>query len=222
VLTRVLLAINVIVYLWERTTGVLTNNVTLETHGALFGPDVLAGEWWRMFTAAFMHFDDMHILFNMIALLSVGTYVEAIYGAPRMAIVYALSIVGGGLAVTYFSPDVITLGASGAIFGLFGALAVAGLRLGQRGRDIMRQTTAIIVINLVVGFIPGSNISIVDHVGGLIAGTICGVLLFRTPRPRAAVASEPAYAQRIDPRDDPGAVTIEHPPLESTESQPHA
>jgi rhomboid protease GluP len=222
VLTRVLLAINVIVYLWERTTGVLTNNVTLETHGALFGPDVLAGEWWRMFTAAFMHFDDMHILFNMIALLSVGTYVEAIYGAPRMAIVYALSIVGGGLAVTYFSPDVITLGASGAIFGLFGALAVAGLRLGQRGRDIMRQTTAIIVINLVVGFIPGSNISIVDHVGGLIAGTICGVLLFRTPRPRVAVASEPAYAQRIDPRDDPGAVTIEHPPLESTESQPHA
>ncbi len=221
-LTRVLLAINVIVYLWERTTGVLTNNVTLETHGALFGPDVLAGEWWRMFTAAFMHFDDMHILFNMIALLSVGTYVEAIYGAPRMAIVYALSIVGGGLAVTYFSPDVITLGASGAIFGLFGALAVAGLRLGQRGRDIMRQTTAIIVINLVVGFIPGSNISIVDHVGGLIAGTICGVLLFRTPRPRVAVASEPAYAQRIDPRDDPGAVTIEHPPLESTESQPHA
>lgn len=221
-LTRVLLAINVIVYLWERTTGVLTNNVTLETHGALFGPDVLAGEWWRMFTAAFMHFDDMHILFNMIALLSVGTYVEAIYGAPRMAIVYALSIVGGGLAVTYFSPDVITLGASGAIFGLFGALAVAGLRLGQRGRDIMRQTTAIIVINLVVGFIPGSNISIVDHVGGLIAGTICGVLLFRTPRPRVAAASEPAYAQRIDPRDDPGAVTIEHPPLESTESQPHA
>ena len=221
-LTRVLLAINVIVYLWERTTGVLTNNVTLETHGALFGPDVLAGEWWRMFTAAFMHFDDMHILFNMIALLSVGTYVEAIYGAPRMAIVYALSIVGGGLAVTYFSPDVITLGASGAIFGLFGALAVAGLRLGQRGRDIMRQTTAIIVINLVVGFIPGSNISIVDHVGGLIAGTICGVLLFRTPRPRAAAASEPVYAQRIDPRDDPGAVTIEHPPLESTESQPHA
>jgi rhomboid protease GluP len=222
VLTRVLVAINVIVYLWECATGVLANNVTLEAHGALFGPDVLAGEWWRIFTAAFMHFDNMHILFNMIALWSVGSFVEVIFGAPRMAIIYALSALGGGVAVTYFSPDVITLGASGAIFGLFGALAVAGLRLGQRGRQIMQQTTTIIVINLIVGLIPGSNISIVDHVGGLIVGTLCGIVLFRMPRPRVAEASEPAYAQRIDPRDDPGGETIEHPPLEANESQPQA
>jgi hypothetical protein len=76
----------------------------------------------------------------------------------------------------------------------------------------MQQTTGIIVINLGIGFIPGMNISVTDHIGGLIAGTLCGLLLFRMPRPRepVAVAAEPAYAQRIDPDDDPGRETIEH------------
>jgi membrane associated rhomboid family serine protease len=121
-------------------------------------------------------------------------------------------MVCGGLAVTYVQPDIITIGASGAIFGLFGALAVAGLRLGERGKQIMQQTTGIIVINLAIGFIPGMNISVTDHVGGLVAGTLCGLVLFRMPRPRqpVAVEGEPAYAQRIDPNDDPGRETIEH------------
>ncbi len=220
-LTRVLVAINVIVFVWERITGVLTNNVTLETHGALYGPDVLAGEWWRIFTAAFMHFDETHLLFNMVALWMVGTFVEAIYGSARMGVIYLLAAFGGGVAVTYFSPGELTLGASGAIFGLFGALAVAGLRLGPRGRDTLRQATGIIVINLIIGLLPGSNISMTDHVGGLIAGTLCGLALFRMPRVPVAVAADPAYAQRIDAADDPGLETIEHPPLESHESQPH-
>lgn len=220
-LTRLLVAINVIVFVWERVTGVLANNVTVETHGALYGPDVLAGEWWRIFTSAFMHFDETHLLFNMVALYMVGTFVESIYGSARMAVIYLLAAFGGGVAVTYFSPTELTLGASGAIFGLFGALAVAGLRLGPRGRDVMRQATGIIVINLVIGLLPGSNISMTDHVGGLIAGTLCGLVLFRMPRPQAAIAADPAYAQRIDPADDPGIETIEHPALESTEAPPH-
>jgi len=208
VLTRFLVAVNVIVYLWENVSGM----DAAELHGGLIPSYVLgAGQWWRIFTSAFLHADIMHIAFNMFALWQVGSFVETIYGTPRMAIIYTLAALGGGLAVVYFAPDVPTIGASGAIFGLFGALAVAGLRLGKPGRQILQQSTGIIVINLIISFFPGSNISYQDHIGGLIVGTLCGLLLFRIPRPRVAVRSDgAAYAQRIGP--DPGVVTIEHAP----------
>ncbi len=221
-LTRVLVAINVIAYIWERMTGALDSNAALEAHGALYGPDVMSGQWWRVFSSAFLHGSEMHILFNMIALWQVGTFVELIFGTPRMAAIYFISAIGSGYTIAWFTPDDVTVGASGAIFGLFGALAVAGFRLGARGREIMRQASGIIVLNLVIGFIPGTNISNSGHIGGLIAGTLCGLLLFRIPRPREAVAAEPAYAQRMDPSDDPGIETIEHPPLEAPpQTQPH-
>jgi rhomboid protease GluP len=210
VLTKLLVAINVIVYLFERLVWGLSP-AQLYAHGGLYGPVLQNGEWWRIVTSAFLHGSDMHLLFNMIALYQVGTFVELIYGTPRMAIIYALAGLAGGVAVTEFTPDVVTIGASGAIFGLFGALAIAGLRLGARGRSIMQQTTGIIVINLAISLWPGSNISIADHVGGLIVGTLCGLVLFRIPRQRVAVQAQgPQYAQRIGP--DPGAVTIEHTP----------
>jgi rhomboid protease GluP len=218
VLTRVLVAINVIAYLCERFVWGL-DPTSLAAHGGLVGYDVQNGEWWRIITSAFLHGSDMHIIFNMIALYQVGTYVELIYGTGRMAIMYFLAAIGGGLAVTYLTPDVVTIGASGAIFGLFGALAVAGFRLGPRGRSIMQQTTGIIVINLAIGLWPGSNISVVDHIGGLIVGTLCGLALYRTPRQLVPVAPQgPEYAQRIGP--DPGVVTIEHPPLDPTARDP--
>ena len=190
-------------------------------HGGLYGPVLQNGEWWRIVTSAFLHGSDMHWLFNMIALYQVGAFVELIYGTPRMAIIYAVAGLAGGVAVTEFTPDVVTIGASGAIFGLFGALAIAGFRLGARGRSIMQQTTGIIVINLAISLWPGSNISIADHVGGLIAGTLCGLMLFRVPRQRVEVAAQgPQYAQRIGP--DPSAVTIEHlPGDQSPEHTPH-
>ena len=210
-LTRVLVAINVIVYIWEKFSGALRTDGALETHGGLLGTDVLVhGEWWRIFSSAFLHGSEIHILFNMIALWQVGTFIELIYGTPRMAFIYFFAALGSGLAVVYFTPDAVTIGASGAIFGLFGALAVAGVRMGQRGRDIMRQTIGIIVINLIIGFtIP--NISNAGHIGGLIFGTLAGLALFRQPKPTPAA---PVYAQRIDPRFDANVVTIEHPPLD--------
>jgi hypothetical protein len=84
----------------------------------------------------------------------------------------------------------------------------------------MKQTTGIIVINLIIGFLPGSNISYQAHIGGLVVGVLCGFILFRTPRPRVAVQHEgAAYAQRIDPYD-PGVVTHEHPPITDPPSHP--
>jgi membrane associated rhomboid family serine protease len=218
VLTRLLVAINVIVYLFERFVWGLDSN-SLAAHGGLIGIDVqVYHQWWRILTSAFLHGSDLHLIFNMIALWQVGTFVELIYGTPRMAIIYFLAAIGGGVAVTYLSPDVVTIGASGAIFGLFGALAVAGFRLGPRGRSIMQQTTGIILINLAISFFPGSNISVADHIGGLVVGTLCGIALFRMPRaPVPVEADGPAYAQRIGP--DPGIVTIEHPPLEDPQRE---
>ena len=99
VLTRVLVAINVIVYLCEHFVWGLDRRRSPRT--ARCRADVLNGEWWRIFTSAFLHGSDMHIIFNMIALLQVGTFVEMIYGTPRMAIMYFLAAIGGGLAVTY-------------------------------------------------------------------------------------------------------------------------
>jgi rhomboid protease GluP len=214
VLTRILVAINVIAYIWEKFSGALNSNASLEAHGALVGTDVqLQGQWWRIVTSAFLHGSEIHILFNMLALWQVGAFIELIFGTPRMAAIYAFAMLGSGLAITYFTPFDVTIGASGAIFGLFGALGVAALRLGERGRDILKQTIGIIIINLVLGFtLPG--ISNAGHIGGLIFGTIAGIALFRTPRP----APVPVYAQRIDARRDPGVVTIEHPPLD----EPHA
>jgi membrane associated rhomboid family serine protease len=220
VLTRLLVAVNVIAYLWENVAGF----DAVESRYGLIAQPVLAGEWWRLFTSAFLHASIMHIAFNMFALYQVGQWVERFYGTPRMAIIYTLSALGGSLAVVYFSPNVLTIGASGAIFGLFGALAVAGFRLGKPGRQILQQSTGIIVINLVISFLPGTNISYDAHIGGLVAGGLLGLVLFRMPRQLIAqpVAQGPGYAQRIDPRADPGVVTIEHGPIESSSQPPRA
>ena len=218
-LTRLLVAVNVIAFLWEQVAG--RDGIEQRRYG-LAGVYVLQGQWYRVFTSAFLHADLMHIAFNMIALWQVGGLVELIYGTPRMATIYVVALIGGGLTVIQFAPNVLTIGASGAIFGLFGALAVAGLRLGKPGRDIMQQTTGIIVINLLITFFPGTNISWEAHLGGLIAGTLCGLVLFRMPRQLVAAATPETagYAQRIDPRRDAGVVTIEHEPLTESPRQP--
>src|SRR5579871_847749 len=107
-----------------------------------------------------------------------------------MLLLYFVSMLGSGLAVTYFTPDVVTVGASGAIFGLFGAMVAIGLRLGKRGRNLIMQTLPIIGINLFITFtIP--NISIAAHIGGLLSGLVCGLVLFSVLAPRR---EEPAYA----------------------------
>lgn len=222
-LTRILIAINVIVYGWESVTG----SDAFETRWALLGTDVLNGQWWRIFTGAFLHGGLTHILFNMIALWQVGRVVEIIYGTARMGAIYALATLGSGLLVTFWDPNDVTVGASGAIFGLFGALLVGGMRLGAAGRDLVRQCTGIIVLNLVISFWPGSHISYTAHIGGLIAGFLSGLVLFRhrlqaQPQPQPQPYKQPAYAPaRVDLRNDPGVVTIEQPLEEPAEHDPH-
>jgi membrane associated rhomboid family serine protease len=215
-LTNLLIAVNVLVFLWEYATGTFSGtnqqqSLALYDRGGLYGVAVLQnGEWWRIVTGGFLHGGIAHIALNMFALYQVGRFVEMLYGKRRFALIYALALVGSGLAVVFLTPDEVTIGASGAIFGLFGALVSVGVRMGPRGRSLITQVLPIIVINLVFTFaFPG--ISWAAHVGGLITGFVAGLLLYMvSPRER-----QRAYAYAFQPTADRGRVqTIEQPPAE--------
>ena len=197
--TTVLVLINIAAFIWETLTGGSTDPVSLVRHGALYGPLVDRGEWWRIITAAFLHGGLLHITFNMIALYQVGTFLEMLVGAPSMLAIYFVSMIGSGLSVYKFTYTDVTVGASGAIFGIFGALVAIGLSLGPRGRSLVAQTLPIIGINLAIGFsIP--NISNAGHLGGLASGFAAGFLLlaFRRATTPAPIPVEHEEAEAID------------------------
>lgn len=186
--TKITIVINVVAYLWELETGALSSNPALINHGALYGVAVLNGQWWRIITGAYLHAGILHIGLNMIALYQVGRLVEMLLGSTRTALLYFISMIGSGLAVVVFTPLEPTIGASGAIFGLFGALVAIGLRLGERGRGLVGQVLPIIVINLIFGFsVP--NISNAGHIGGLLSGFLVGLPVAYSVRLR-----RPSYA----------------------------
>lgn len=200
-LTYFLIAANVLVFAYMSFTGAYSSDPSLINHGALYGPAVDHGEWWRAFTAAFVHGNLIHVATNMFALYQVGTFVETIYGRTRYLLIYLLAIIGSGYAVYHFSYDAPTIGASGAIFGVFGAIVAAGLRMGPRGRSLIMQTLPIIVINLLLGFTVLSGIvSNAGHIGGLISGLIAGFVLFLVPRPTdvAYDPNEPIEGEIVD------------------------
>jgi membrane associated rhomboid family serine protease len=206
--TLALIVLNVAVFIWQYTVGDFNANATnldLVNHGALFGAAVEQGQWWRILSGAFEHANLLHIAMNMFALYQVGAFVEIIAGRSRMLAIYFISMLGSGLAVTYFAPETVTVGASGAIFGLFGALVAIGVRLGKDGRSLISQTLPIIGINLFLTFtIP--NISQAAHVGGLISGFISGLALFALQR-RAVVVQEEAQAEELF--QHPGSAFVE-------------
>lgn len=225
-LTRFLIAANVLVFLWELSTGDTSDGRVLINDGGLYGPLVAAGEWWRIGTAAFLHAGWLHIATNMFALYQVGTFVELLYGRARMAIIYVLAVIGSGIAVVWFSYDAPTVGASGAIFGLFGALTAAGLRLGKPGRDLVQQSAGIIILNLILGFTVFRFVSNAAHIGGLIAGLVVGFALFRIPRQLLATqAAAPVAVEDGFVYEAPEYVaTAEEPPPRpiSPSHDPHA
>jgi membrane associated rhomboid family serine protease len=121
----------------------------------------------------------------MFALYQLGLFVEGVLGSWRMLAIYTISLLGGGYAVAYFAPNDPTVGASGAIFGLFGALIAIGVRMGARGRSLIMQTVPILVANLIFTFaVP--QISKAGHLGGLLSGFLAGYILV-TMRPRRPV-----------------------------------
>ena len=148
--------------------------------GAVNGPDVANGEWYRIFTSAFLHLGPIHLLFNMYALYLFGPLVERMYGHVEFATVYLLAAAGGSVLTILVDPVPGAAGASGAIFGLFGLVFVVSRRhkIVARGeaRALIGQVGGLLVFNLVFTFlVPG--ISWTGHIGGLLVGALLGFLL---------------------------------------------
>jgi len=186
-LTQAIIAVNVAVAVLAlvqaaadgRTPSLFRGGNALAGDFALNGGAVAAGEWWRLVTSGFLHFGLLHLGFNMFILLQLGTMLEPALGRVRLGALYVAALLGGSLGVMLLQPDGLTAGASGAVFGLMGA-AIVGMK--ARGADPMASGLPMLLgINLLITFaIPG--VSIGGHLGGLVAGTAAGALLFRTDR----------------------------------------
>ena len=155
-------------------------------NGALFGPLVANGEWWRLFSGAFLHAGIFHLGMNMLLLWFLSQELEPALGRLRFGLLYVVSLLGGSLGVMVLDPLAPTVGASGAVFGLMGALIVLQLRAKQN--PWQSGIGGLVALNLVLTFlIPG--ISIGGHIGGLIAGAAAGAVLqpVRWPQQGAAL-----------------------------------
>jgi membrane associated rhomboid family serine protease len=176
--TQILIAINVIVFLAELWTGVTlggSDSGTVYTHLVLFGP-ALTGthQYWRLLTAGFLHAGLLHILFNMLSLWFVGRVLEPAIGRLNFTAIYFSSLLAGSFGALLFQPDVPTLGASTAIFGIFGALIVVAWR---RGIPLMQSGLIPILLLNFFYTLTFANVSLGGHLGGLIAGLIGGGLV---------------------------------------------
>lgn len=173
--TYTLIAVNVVTFVlqsaWESIVygyGALMPALVIFTH-----------QWWRLLTSGFLHGDIMHIATNLYALHGLGRLTERFFGVWRFLIIYAVSLLGAGVLVTLFSPlQSVTVGASGAVMGVLGAL----LFFFQRYRNVLvggsklfNELLKMAVLNIGIGLLPG--ISLWGHVGGFVAGLLIGSVL---------------------------------------------
>jgi rhomboid protease GluP len=193
-----LLAINVLVWLAMTAAGGSTDSEVLLGFGAKYGPAIYRGEYWRLFTAMFLHIGLMHLGFNSYALYVLGPETERFFGRKRFLTAYMLAGVLS-IVVSYVFSSTLSAGASGAIFGLVGALAAFFIRqraaFGEPGRRRLIHLVSIVGINLVIGF----TVTGVDnwaHIGGLAAGFLIGWAL--SPEYEVVPASPSQPARVVD------------------------
>jgi membrane associated rhomboid family serine protease len=180
VLTYVLIGISVAAFIAEVAGGASASGggfggSTLLVDGAVSRPAIADGDYWRLLTAGFLHAGFFHLLFNMFSLWILGSLLEPAIGRPRFALIYFVSLLAGSFGALIVDPNSLTVGASGAIFGLMGAAAVV---MRNRGMNIMESGLGLwIILNLVITFaVP--HVSIGGHIGGLIGGALAAFVLF--------------------------------------------
>jgi membrane associated rhomboid family serine protease len=180
--TYTLIAINVVAFLAELATGTGAGfgaGGSVITDAGLNGPAVADGDWWRIVTAGFLHAGILHVAFNMYVLFVLGTLLEPGIGTARFLGVYFVSLLAGSFGALLLSPNEITVGASGAIFGLMSAAFIVARHRGIE--QLAGQIALFIGINLLFTF-GVSGISIGGHLGGLIGGALAGLLVVVSER----------------------------------------
>lgn len=173
--TQVLIGINLVVFVLELVAGL---DAVVGNWGMSPVAVSVGGEWWRLLTAAFLHGGFLHIAFNMYVLWVIGPQLETLFGHVRYLVLYLLAALGGSVASYAFGPvNSISVGASGAIFGLMAALIVAGRSM----RADVTQIVILLAINIVIGFIaPGVDWR--AHLGGAVTGAVVAAVMAYAPR----------------------------------------
>ncbi|MGI6324495.1 MAG: rhomboid family intramembrane serine protease [Bacilli bacterium] len=176
-ITYLLITINIFMFMVLELFGEGSNNVlTLLQNGALYPPLVREGDYYRLITCAFLHIGLLHLLFNCYALYVIGSQIESFYGKAKYIIIYLFSALIGSLMSMLFT-DAISAGASGAIFGLLGALLYFGYHYRIYLGNVMRsQIIPLIIFNLMLGFIL-VGIDNAAHIGGLMGGILISMAL---------------------------------------------
>lgn len=180
--TYTIIILNVLLYLIEviKSKNLINIDIyTLIQMGAKVNILINNGEIYRLLTSAFLHGGIMHIFFNMSALNIIGREVEAVYGSKRYIVIYTISALGGSIFSYLFKPISISVGASGAIFGLLGAMLIFGIKERDKiGKKYVKNILETIVLNAIIGItIP--NIDNFAHLGGLIVGSVTSFILFK-------------------------------------------
>jgi membrane associated rhomboid family serine protease len=179
-LTYVLIGICVVAFIGQVAGGASASGSgfggsTLLVDGAVSRPAIADGDYWRLLTAGFLHAGFFHLFLNMFSLYILGSLLEPAIGRLRFALIYFVSLLAGSFGALLVNPDSLTVGASGAIFGLMGAAVIV---MRNRGMKVMESGLGVwLILNLVITFaVP--NVSIGGHIGGLVGGGLAALILF--------------------------------------------
>lgn len=190
-LTYVIIALNVLVYVY---TSVLSGNALVTTDDVLvqYGQAnwlVMKGWYWQLFTSMFVHVSIEHLLGNMLFLLIFGLRAEEMFDAKEYLIIYLLSGLAGNLLTLLFGPDMLSAGASGCIFGMFGATVIYMRRaVGQSIIGALAYAFLLLMFSLGVG------VNVLAHLGGLVIGLIIGYLVAAKRKGESAYRVRYTYA----------------------------
>jgi membrane associated rhomboid family serine protease len=211
VVTQTLIGINVLVFLVEVATGTSLGGGgsgagTLVLKGGLDGPDITQHhQYWRLLTAGFLHYSLLHIAFNMFFLYIIGRMLEPAVGRANFAAIYLASLLAGSFGALLFEPNALTVGASGACFGVFGALIVVSY---DSGIPIWRSGLGPTLLINIVFSLSVNGISIGGHLGGIIGGMIAGAAVIELDQRRGMRSAALAACSVVAVASVAGAIAV--------------
>ena len=196
-----IIAVNVLYFMFLEAVGSTENVSFMVSHGAMYGPLVIeAGEYFRLFTSIFMHFGINHIMNNMLILFILGDNLERALGHIKYLFFYLICGVGANVVSMLVNigefRNVVSAGASGAIFGVIGGLLYAVIINRGRLEDLStRQLVVVVACSLYFGF-TSTGVDNAAHIGGLVIGILMGIILYRKPRRNREIEVWEAFTGR--------------------------